>query len=205
MKSNLSPESIARTSASGSSAPVTNGYSSSVPLSVYRELAAELQATKAKLDAVKLQNQTLTQHNQELRQRVDQVYESVSSLRQAFGTTSERSPAPSEPTQVTDDITAELKRALTMQPPSSTPKSTSKPETEDNSSPTIKLPFSDDDAVSPNALFLEKNAESSLDFNSKSSGGMSSLWVTIVLIVVIVTAFAGGFMFIWVLQQNNNR
>ncbi len=53
--------------------PVSPNYSPSVPLSVYRELAAELQAAQAKLDALNLKNQQITQENQHLRQEIAQV------------------------------------------------------------------------------------------------------------------------------------
>lgn len=206
MKSNRSPESIARVSATGSSGSTTNGYSASVPLSVYRELTAELQATKAKLDAATLQNQQLAQHNQDLRQRVDQVYESVASLRQAFDSSSGQSSPDQEPAfQVTDDITSELRRALTMQPPSSAHHEPARSTVEKSSAPGVRLPFATDDDLSTDAIFLEGQAESSSDLSSKSHARLGGLWLTITLIVVIVTAFGAGFTFIWVFQQNNSR
>ena len=66
-----------------------NAKSPSVPLSVYRELAAELQATQAMLDSLHAQNKQLTQHNEQLNDRneqlqteIGQVIESVDRLRQ---------------------------------------------------------------------------------------------------------------------------
>jgi hypothetical protein len=48
-------------------------YSPSVPLSVYRDLAGELQAAEAMLDALTAQNKQLVQENQLLRQEITKV------------------------------------------------------------------------------------------------------------------------------------
>lgn len=57
-------------------------HSPSVPLSVYSELAAELQATKAKLDTLADRNQQLAQDNQELRQEISKAVNTVLRLQQ---------------------------------------------------------------------------------------------------------------------------
>lgn len=51
-------------------------YSPSVPLSVYRDLAGELQAAEAMLDAITAQNQQLVQENQLLRQEITKAVQS---------------------------------------------------------------------------------------------------------------------------------
>lgn len=50
---------------------------SSVPLSVYRELAAELQATQAAINTLTTKNQQLTQENQLLKQEMKKAVQSV--------------------------------------------------------------------------------------------------------------------------------
>ena len=74
------------------SATSPNNPSPSVPLSVYRELAAELQATQALLDSLHAQNQQLSrqnQHlaieNQQLHLEITNVVESVGHMRQVAG------------------------------------------------------------------------------------------------------------------------
>src|ERR671932_193136 len=59
-----------------------NKYSPSVPISVYRELAAELQTAQAMLDSLKAQNQQLVKQNQQLRQEVEKVVQSAQHLQQ---------------------------------------------------------------------------------------------------------------------------
>jgi hypothetical protein len=59
-----------------------NHYSPSVPISLYRQLSAELQATQAMLDSLKGQNQQLIKQNQQLRLEIEKVVQSTLQLRQ---------------------------------------------------------------------------------------------------------------------------
>jgi hypothetical protein len=73
-----------------------NNYPPSVPLCVYRELTAELQAVQAKLDVVTNHNQKLAQENQQLRQEITKVIQSCLEL-QKLVATSAPSPPPTPP------------------------------------------------------------------------------------------------------------
>lgn len=57
-----------------------NSYSPGVPLSVYRELAADLQAAQAMLNSLNAQNQQLAIQNQQLRQEIEKVVQYVMHL-----------------------------------------------------------------------------------------------------------------------------
>lgn len=77
-----------RSSSSSAHHPTNpHSYMPSVPLSVYRELALELQATQETIDALKSQNQQLARHNQHLRQEIEKVVQHVSYLQQVVDTT----------------------------------------------------------------------------------------------------------------------
>lgn len=68
---------------SGHNTPTTtHTYSPSVPLSIYRELAAELQAAEAMVDSLNSQNQHLALQNQQLRQEIDKAVQTVLHLQQ---------------------------------------------------------------------------------------------------------------------------
>ncbi len=61
--------------------PVSNtGYAPSVPISIYRELAAELQTTQSTLDALTQQNQQLIRQNQLLRTEIHRFVQSAEQL-----------------------------------------------------------------------------------------------------------------------------
>ena len=71
----------------------TNNYPPSVPLCVYRELTAELQAVQSKLDVITSHNQKLVQENQQLRQEITKVIQSCLELQKLVSTPSPSSPA----------------------------------------------------------------------------------------------------------------
>jgi TolA-binding protein len=54
----------------------------SVPISVYKELAAELQATRAMIESLNHRNQQLAQQNQMIRQEVERVVQASFNLQQ---------------------------------------------------------------------------------------------------------------------------
>jgi hypothetical protein len=54
----------------------------SVPISVYKELAAELQATRAMIESLNNRNQQLVQQNQTIRQEVERVVQASFNLQQ---------------------------------------------------------------------------------------------------------------------------
>jgi len=65
----------------------SQSYSPSVPLSIYRELAAELQVTQTKLNSLNAQNQQLAKQNQQLRQEIEKVVQHVLHLQQVVEST----------------------------------------------------------------------------------------------------------------------
>ena len=61
-----------------------NNYSPSVPISVYREATAELQAAQIKLESLKVHNEQLMQQNQKLRIEIEKVVNSAMQLQEAL-------------------------------------------------------------------------------------------------------------------------
>ncbi len=57
--------------------PTPSSYQASVPVTVYKELAAELQSTQAKLSFFQLQNEQLTRQNQMLLQEFEAIAQST--------------------------------------------------------------------------------------------------------------------------------
>jgi cobalamin biosynthesis Mg chelatase CobN len=81
----------------------TQNYSPSVPLSVYRELAAELQAAQAKINALTAQNQQIVQENQLLRQEIAKAVQSVLHLQNLLDASSQSKSQQVPQTQVKAD------------------------------------------------------------------------------------------------------
>lgn len=153
-------------------------YSPSVPISVYRELAAELQATKAMLESATTQNQSLQQQNQQLRQEADRLIQQAMKLQQILHPhTLQAAPAPSQA-----DFLAEPMHTGQY----------------GDRSPVLPNP-------QPEDLFTEQTVVSSSSAKPKPPKDMSGLWLTLVVIGVIVTAFGLGFLVVRPFLSNNNR
>lgn len=64
--------------------PTGQTYSPSIPISVYREVVAELQNAKATLETLQQQNQQLAQQNQKLRQEMDNAIKGAVRMQQVL-------------------------------------------------------------------------------------------------------------------------
>jgi hypothetical protein len=80
------------TTANIHSKPPSSRYSPSVPVSVYRELVAELQAVQAKLDVVTNHNHKLSQENQQLRQEINKLIQSCLQLQKLLDSSAPNTP-----------------------------------------------------------------------------------------------------------------
>ncbi len=87
MDSNVSPKSLVSSGPSGSQG--------TIPVAVYRQLASELQATRAMLEAVQKHNAQLTQQRDRLRSDLDALAEAVATLR--ANATPQDAPRPLDP------------------------------------------------------------------------------------------------------------
>ncbi|MGB7084032.1 MAG: hypothetical protein WBD47_00655 [Phormidesmis sp.] len=93
-------------------------YAPSVPMSVYRELAAELRANKAVIDSLNSRNQQLLQQNQFLKKEIHTVVQATLNLGQAAGITRQALKAggaaefaDSFPSKIAPETLAKLMRA----------------------------------------------------------------------------------------------
>lgn len=169
-------------------------YCPSVPISVYRELAAELQAAQAMLDSLNGQNQQLIQQNQKLRQEVEKVLQSSQHLQQVMDsltpvTSAQRPRRQSVP--------------LESRPASSIPKSAAAGmKVEGSASHPLEL----DASFSPyrDTLVIEQDDARYRRTAASESHREVNGWVLIVAIVLIVlTAFGTGFLIVRPLLKNN--
>lgn len=70
---------------SAKKSPAQKPSTASVPISVYRELSAELQATQAMLDSLHGQNQNLRKQNVHLQQEVDSIVQAAQKMQYGGG------------------------------------------------------------------------------------------------------------------------
>lgn len=158
------------------------GYSSSVPISVYRELAAELQAAVTTLNSLKAQNQQLERQNQQLRQEIEKVVQHVMHLQQVV-----------DATVVNTEVN---RRYRENKPKSSRPASSPRSMRQTQSPPTRKA-FSGGTTASSasNRAFVkvEEVDANSYRLASESAKEISGIKLAIAILLVIVTAFSAGY------------
>jgi hypothetical protein len=153
-----------------------SGYSPSVPVSVYRELAAELQATKAMVDSLSAQNTHLTNQNHILRQNIHQMVQVALQLGHHAGV--------AHPAEV----------EMSLSPPT--------PEHHVHDEPQAIQPVAQPKPRPPkrtkaalSKVFTEQTGENrrySLD--PSASGSLSTLWLIVSIAIIILTAFGAGFL-----------
>ena len=163
-----------------------SSYSPSVPVSVYRELAAELQATKAMVDSLSAQNKHLTSQNHLLRQNVHQMVQLALQLGHHAGVAH---PAEAE-------MSFSTPPPLDLQPHPQVqrqPRSVDAVQQEDlyqvaaHQRPEARSGLS--------KVFTEQSGENRrYSMESSASGSLSTLWLIVSIAIIILTAFGAGFL-----------
>lgn len=203
------------------SQPPTN-YPPSVPLYVYRELTAELQAIQSKLDVVTNHNQKLAQENQQLRQEITKVIESCLELQRLVDVS-----APSSP--VAPQLNKEVKSLTQLQATinnnhevtyTNKPKVTTAPprqETKPQKKAVIKNTHSqnhhrgadvsgtDINATESQKVFIE---EKKVRFSRPTMSNTKELsgWnLLITIVLIMITGFAAGYIIVRPLFQNHSQ
>lgn len=193
MKASYSPESLVQPSVArwnqGSS------QTPSVPISVYRELAAELKATQARVDALSQQNQHLGQQNLFLRQELLKFAESAAQMRQAVeGHPAEGGegfrpgivPPPEKGRGLSlegvSQFTSQMGQILSPRAKAS--------------NPAVRPPSS---VTPPNRQPRVLYTEERLDPLRPSQGrtrtqDLSGVWLTATILLIVVSAFGAGFL-----------
>ncbi|MDB9488852.1 hypothetical protein PN492_20230 [Dolichospermum circinale CS-537/01] len=207
------------------SQPPSN-YPPSVPLYVYRELTAELQAIQSKLDVVTNHNQKLAQENQQLRQEITKVIESCLELQKLVDVS-----APSSP--VAPQLNKEVKSSTQLQPqisnkhevtytnkPTNKPKFTAAPprqEPKPQKKAVIKNTHSQNhhqgaavsgtniNATGSQKVFIE---EKKVRFSRPTMSNTKELsgWnLLITIVLIMITGFAAGYVVVRPLFQNHSQ
>ncbi|MEG4572909.1 hypothetical protein QUA56_09440 [Microcoleus sp. N3A4] len=178
----------------------SNSYSPSVPISLYREVTAELQAAQAMLDSLKTHNQQLVQQNQQLRREVETVVQVSQQLQQVVNSAQSLTqtgmpqmppvkfnfsvePAPLAP------ATSQTNSALPQAPPA--PGTVSFP---------FPLPEAEPTASSmpqplPEKLFTDvPEIPYRLRSKPKKASDLSGLWLAIAIFLIVIAAFGAGYL-----------
>lgn len=171
-------------------------YSPSVPMSLYRELAAELQATKVMLDSLNNQNQQLNNQNQLLRREVEKVVQSALHLQQVAD-----SSTPSgwgQPSYTHPEGSFETNRPVSEPRPAPRRRSAAANPHAGLSGIDSQNAFAD---VEPGgAIFQERLVIEQPEVRSRrrsqpeKSSEVNGWWVTLAIVLIVISAFGAGFL-----------
>lgn len=201
----------------------SNSYSAaSVPMHVYRELAAELQTTQATLEALETRNRHLTRQNQQLTQQKQQlqaevvnVVNATLSMRQVAESfqerpddiSLERAKPPTAPKNLQDSPISLPTETSDMPPTAIANGSVSSPDDRAafSRSSGTRPPF-DPASTAPTQLHTEEAG----GFErwtppgfADDPGERSGLWLIVAIAATVVTAFGAGYWLVRPLVQGN--
>ena len=175
----------------------SNSYSPSVPISLYREVTAELQAAQAMLDSLKTHNQQLVQQNQLLRREVETVVQVSQQLQQVVNSAQSvtQTGIPQMPSvKFNFSVEPELPAPVTSRINSTVPQP---PQTVAFPFP---LPEPSPTAASipeplPEKLFTEvPETPYRVRSQPKKASDLSGLWLAIAIFLIVIAAFGGGYL-----------
>lgn len=155
-----------------------------VPLSVYRELAAELQAKEALLNSLNTQNQQLAAQNQQLRQEIAIAVQSVLHLSQF-----------ADATKAVNSTTSTFPHIAQEPPPQLAPRPTYR-------RVAGKLPL----AVKKNSsasgkLLIEQQPSQYRRYPQSEIREVKGWWLVLTIVLIMLTAFSAGFLIVRPLVQ----
>lgn len=166
-------------------------YSPSVPISVYRELAAELQAAEGKLESLNAQNQQLVLQNQQLRQEIDKAVKYVLDIQQVVDTAGMVNQIPTN----TVNFKPELSRPVSVprlmhrlsQPLSPVQNTVIHPS---------YLPTDEANPENTKVFTEQKEERSSQRSQLENASEISGWWLAITILLIVATAFSAGYFIV---------
>ncbi len=176
----------------------SNNYSPSVPISLYREVTAELQSAQAMLDSLKTHNQQLLQQNQELRREVETVVQASVYLQQAVSSAQSvtQTGMPQMPHVNRFNLSAASPRLASLPLQANHPV----PEEATPVAQTVAFPFpvAEPEATAPaipEKLFTEvPETPYRLRTQPKKASDLSGLWLAIAIFLIVIAAFGAGYI-----------
>lgn len=154
----------------------THTQSATVPLSVYRHLAAELQATEARLNLLNAQNQQLVTENQHLRQEIEKTVQSVLQLQQSVDAAGNISRKYAQPT---NNFKTEAKPGSKLLPTPEKSVVVSLPTKEAG----LEKVFTQQESVRSRRLAAERPK-------------LSGRWLAVAIVLTMATAFGAGYLIV---------
>ncbi|MDZ8056169.1 MAG: hypothetical protein RMX68_033270 [Aulosira sp. ZfuVER01] len=190
--------------------PKAPAYPPSVPLSVYRELATELQTAQAKLDALTAKNQQLTQENQLLRQEMTKLIQSCLRLQKLVDFPATPSNTPSGPAPRTAPDAKSASQPATEARPRqqvSRPRPPAVSEVPSNKSrrSPASMPVTEIMSPIPQPVFIEEQEVRSYGATESEPKEVSGWWLVITILLIMLAAFSAGYLVVRPLFEHQSR
>jgi hypothetical protein len=166
--------------------PVSNpSYPPSVPLSVYRQLANELQAAQGKINQIGATNQQLSQENQVLRQEISKVVELAAKLQNLLDSSNSDRLPPQVAVNTPRQPQKTVKKRVNYEVP-----------------PILR---SRQPQPMPETYYIEEQ-EVSYNYQSQPDAVELSGWrLLIAIFFIVITAFGAGYLFVRPLLELRSR
>ncbi|MFQ4146298.1 hypothetical protein [Chlorogloeopsis sp. ULAP02] len=161
----------------------SQSYSPSVPLSVYRELAAELQAAQTKLDALSTRNHQLVQENQLLREEIAKTVQSVLHLQNLLNSPTQTSyhqvprSAPDIKSDPKRQVNAKNRRQQVPRP-----------------RPSVAYTEMEIPAYMSAPIFVEGQEVVAYPLTQPEPGEINNWWLWIAIALIIFLGFGAGYL-----------
>ncbi len=175
----------------------SNTYSPSVPISLYREVTAELQAAQAMLDSLKTHNQQLVQQNQQLRREVETVVQVSQQLQQVVHSAQ-------NVTQTGMPQMPPVKFNFSVEPVGPAPATSRANSSVPQPPQTVAFPFPLPEAepiappmpqTVPEQLFTEiPETPYRVRSQAKKASDLNGLWLAIAIFLIVIAAFGAGYL-----------
>lgn len=173
----------------------SNSYSPSVPISLYREVTAELQAAQAMLDSLKTHNQQLVQQNQQLRREVETVVQVSQQLQQVVNSAQ-------SVTQTGMPQMPSVKFNFSVEPDPPAPATSRTSSAVPQPPQTVAFPFPLPEPTVPpmpetlpEKLFTEvPETPYRVRVQPKKASDLSGLWLAIAIFLIVIAAFGAGYL-----------
>ena len=180
-------------------------YSASVPLSVYRELAAELQAAQVAMHQLNLQNEHLAQENYVLRQEIAKTVNAVLHLQNAVNSSANvaqnsnyHSSFNQTPVEANQRYPQQNTQQNTQSQRQVPPKRAKRPRTSKPPQVTEYIePF-------PEPIYIEEE-EASYYYADESESQVRGWWLIFAIVFIIVMGFGAGYVVVRPLLENHSR
>ena len=179
--------------ASGNHTPnETHGYSPSVPISVYRQVTAELEAMKGQMEALNAQNLHLARENQQLRQEIDKVIQIAYRLQQIQNTLPPFNPNMPPPPPAPNLAVGAEPPHLSQNTQAGIAESTGTGNETSNPFPFVDS-SSPSSALSERLFTEQQEIRPSRGPKPQRASDMTGVWLVVFLFLIVFSAFGAGY------------